>query len=236
MIQQEPDDNAVIARSGSKYEDEIDLIDYIKVAYKHRRMIAAIVLISMFFAGVSSLMKPKTYKAQATFFPMNTNYNIIQSQGVVMEPRLDIEDLIISILESRKMADRIIEQLDLKKVWNQKLISDTRIKLNKASKVSLGKNGIIKLSVQTKSPKLSSKIANTYVDNLDYFNKELNLGAQRNIVQVIDRATIPEVRMPRGTVKNAILAAIASFMFAIFLAFFIKFIQNSDLKNRLKED
>ena len=41
------------------YEDEIDLIDYIKVIYKRRWMIVIIVLISVLFAAVSSLLKPK---------------------------------------------------------------------------------------------------------------------------------------------------------------------------------
>ena len=217
------------------HEDEIDLVDYLKVIYKHRKMVIAIILMSMLFAGVLSLSKPKTYEAQATFFPMNTDYNI-QSQGVVMKPRLDMEDLIISILESRKMADRIIEQLDLKKAWNQKLTTDARRKLDKASKVSLDKNGIIKLSVQTGSAELSSKIANAYVDNLDYFNKELDLGANRQVVQVIDRATVPEERMPRGTATKVFLAAIASFMFGIILAFILEYIQKDNVIKRVIKD
>lgn len=227
MNQQEP----VIAG----YEDEIDLIDYIKVIYKHGKMIIVIVFMSMLFAGIISLLQPKMYEASATFFPINVNYNI-PSDGIIIQPRLDnIEDLIMSILESRKMADRIVEELDLKKVWNQKLITDARRKLNNASRVSLDKNRIIKLSVQTGSPELSAKIANAYVDNLDYFNRELDIGTRRQIVQVIDRAIAPEERMPRGTVRKTILAAVVSFMFSIFLVFFLEFIQKSNLKKRLKE-
>ena len=134
------------------------------------------------------------------------------------------------------MADRIIEQLNLKDTWNQNLSTYVRKKLDNAAKVSLDKNGIIKLAVHTKSPELSAKIANSYVDNLDYFNRELNIGANTKIVQVIDRATVPEVRMPRGTIKKTFLAGMASFMFTIFLAFFIEFIKNSNLKSRLKEN
>jgi len=217
------------------HEDEIDLVDYIKVAYRYRWMIIAIVLISMVLTGAFSFMKPKMYEAQATFFPLSTEYGV-QSQGFIMKPHLNIEDLIISMLESRKMADRIIEQLNLKDTWNQNLSTYVRKKLDNAAKVSLDKNGIIKLAVHTKSPELSAKIANSYVDNLDYFNRELNIGANTKIVQVIDRATVPEVRMPRGTIKKTFLAGMASFMFTIFLAFFIEFIKNSNLKSRLKEN
>ena len=215
------------------HEDEIDIIDYIKVAYKHRWMIITIILISMFFAGASSLMKPKMYEAQATFFPMNVKYSI-QSQGVIMQPRLDIKDFIILILESQKMTDRVIEQIDLKKPAKKKLMLKNSLK--SSIKIQTMKNGLIKLSAQSRSPEFSAKIANAYVDNLDYFNRQLDIGAQRNIVQVIDTATIPKASMPRETKKNVLLAGVASFMFAIFLAFFIEFIKKSNLKNRLKEN
>ena len=216
------------------HEDEIDIVDYIKVAYKYRWMIIAVVLISMFLTGVSSLMKPKMYEAQATFFPLNAQANI-ETGGIVIKPSLDIKDLIISILNSRKMADRIIEQLKLKDTWNQSLSAHTRKSLDNATKISLDKNGIIKLSVHTTSPELSAKIANSYVDNLDYFNRELDIGATTKIVQIMDRATMPEERMPRGTVKKIFLNGIVNFMFAIFLAFFIEFIKNSNIIERLKE-
>ena len=217
------------------HEDEIDIVDYIKVAYKYRWMIIAIVLISMFFAGVSSIMKPKMYEAQATFFPLNTQSNIAAG-GIVIKPSLDIKDLIISILNSRKMADRIIEQLNLKDTWNQSISAYARKSLDSATKISLDKNGIIKLSVHTTSPELSAKIANSYVDNLDYFNRELDIGANTKIVQVIDRATISEGRMSRGAKKAVLLSGVVSFMFAIFLVFFLEFIQKSNIIERLKEN
>ena len=67
------------------HEDEIDLVDYIKVAYKYRWMIIAVSLISMLLTGAFSFMKPKMYEAQATFFPLSTEYGI-QSQGFIMKP------------------------------------------------------------------------------------------------------------------------------------------------------
>lgn len=133
------------------------------------------------------------------------------------------------------MADRIINQLNLKGLWNKGLMCDARRALGGATKIAVEKNGIIKLSVRTKSPELSATIANAYVNNLDYFNRQLDIGAQRQLVQVIDRATVPEERMACGTIKNTLLAGILSFMFAIFLSFFVEFIQTSNIKKRLKE-
>ena len=215
------------------HEDEIDIVDYIKVIYKRRWIIITLVLVSMLFAGIFSLRKPKIYEASATFFPLE--YQVSQS-SMVVEKQVSIGNLIISILESRKMADRIIEQLNLKDIWKTELMSEARNTLKAASKITPEKNGIIKLSVRNKSAELSAKIANAYVDNLEYINQELDIGVQRQVVQVIDRATVPEERMPRGTVKNTLLAAIVSFMLAVFLAFFLEFLQKTDIKKRLKEE
>jgi uncharacterized protein involved in exopolysaccharide biosynthesis len=38
-------------------------------------------------------------------------------------------------------------------------------------------------------------------------------------IQVLDRAVVPETRQPRGLVKKVLLACVASFMFAVFVAF-----------------
>lgn len=214
------------------HAEEVDIVDYIKVAYKHRWMILVIVIISMFSAGVLSLTKPKIYEAQATFFPVNVEYNI-QSQGVIAQPRVEIEDFIILILKSQKMTSRIIEQLDLNRPKNRKLMIGES--LRRSIKITTMTNGLIMLSVQSRAPELSAKIADAYVDSLDYFNRQLDIGAQRNIVQVIDTATIPQVSMPRKTKKNMVVAGITSFMLAVFLAFLMEFIKNSNLKSRLKE-
>jgi len=216
------------------YSAEPNAVDYIKVIYKYLKLIIALVLVAMFSTAFFSLLKPKMYEAFATFFPLNTSSNI-QAEGIIIKPGLDIEDLIMSILQSRNMADMIIKQLKLKDVWDVDSLFATRDVLQGATKLSLEQNGIIKLSVQTKTPELSVKIANAYVDNLDYFNQQLNIGAQRNIVQVIDRAVVPDKRMPRGTVKNTFLAGFTAFILAILWAFFLEFLQIPDLKKRLTE-
>ncbi len=38
-------------------------------------------------------------------------------------------------------------------------------------------------------------------------------------IQVLDRAVVPEIRMPRGTVKKTLLAGVVSLMLAVFIAF-----------------
>ncbi len=216
----------------SQYSEEIDIVEYIKVACKRWKMVTAIVFVSMLFAGISSLRKPKIYEAYATFFPIE--YEDSQSTDVAKR-QIGIENLIISVLESRKMANRVIEQLDLKHAWEIKVTTNAEKKLKSMTKITPEKNDLIRLSVRDKSPELLAKIANAYVDNLDYFNREFEVSAQRKIVQVIDRAVVPEQRMSRGTIKNTLLAGVASLVFSLFLAFFLEFMQKNRILARLKE-
>ncbi len=214
--------------------DEVDMIDYIKIIYKRRRMVCAIALVGMFIVGTYSLCQPKLYEAYATFFPINTNYTV-KSESFTIEPKLDIEDLIISILESRKMRDRVIEDLNLKVSDDKDSIQQLQKSIERGVRVVVNDKGIIKLSVRTKSPKLSAKIANSYVDNLDYFNRQLDIGVQKQIVQIIDRASIPKKRMPRGTIGKSVKAGAVSFGFAALLALFLEFIKTSNIRERLRE-
>jgi uncharacterized protein involved in exopolysaccharide biosynthesis len=215
------------------YEDEVNLVDYLKVIFKHRLMIIVLVFCSMVSAGSLSLLQPKVYEATATFFPMNIKE---ESTATLMKPKIDIENLVISILESRKMADRIIEQLNLNKLWKKELMTDSRNILKKTTKITLEKNGIIKLVVRNESAQLAANIANAYVDNLDYFNRELELGSQKQIVQLIDRAVVPERKIPRGTLKIVLLSAAISFFFAIFLALLIESFKRNEVWKKLKQN
>jgi len=215
------------------YEEEIDLVEYIKVVYKYRWMVTILVFLAMLVTAILGLRQPSKFEASATFFPLYAS-TLPAAESVMVRPGPDIKDLIISILESRKMADRIIDQLGLQKKWDITMLADARKVLNKTVQISLEKNGLIRLSVMTQDREQSARIANAYVDNLEYFNQELNIGPQKQIVQVIDRAVVPEHHMSRGTVRRTITGGVVCFVFSILLAYGLEFIKRSNMISRLK--
>jgi len=217
-------------------EADIDLVDYIKVLYKRWKIIFALVFVSMLVSMVIGVQSPKLYESTAEFFPLNVSYSL-QSEDVTMKPNVNLESLIVSILESQQMADRVIEQLDLKKLWGRKYMYQARNDLEARTKVVLGRKAIIRLSVRTTNAKLSANIANSFVDNLEYFNRHLDLGAQKEIVQVIDKPTVPERTVPRKTaiIRATILAGLITFIFISFLAFILEYFEKSNLLKRIKE-
>ena len=218
-----------------KDNNEIDLIDYLKIIYRRRWIVLAIVIFGVVFSGIQSIRQPELYEASATFFPLTMSYNI-QSQGQMSRPQLDITDMIVAIFESRSMADRVIEQLDLKKLWSLKSMGAAEKALKNTTSTSFEQKGIIRLSVSTASAELSVKIANAYVDNLEYFNTQFDITSQRQIVQVIDRATVPDTRMPRSTVKKVITTGSIYFIVAICLIFLSDFIKRNNVIDRITKE
>jgi len=217
-------------------EQEIDVYEYIKIILKRRYFILALVFISMLVAGLLSFYQTKKYVASATFFPLQIQeYYSGKGESFYVKSPFDIDNLVISLLDSRKMSDRIIDQLALEKKWNMNLLSDARKALRQCSRINTEKNGLIRVAVITDTPDLSARIANAYVDNLEFFNQELNLGADRQIVKVIDRAVVPDKRMPRGTIKRILTTGFTALVAGIFLTFGWEFFQRDELIKKLKD-
>ena len=123
--------------------DEVDVIACLRVLYKYRKMAMVLVFAGMVGVGVPVLLSPPVYEASVTFFPLGA-VSVMPMEGDIVQSGPDIQDMIISLLKSRKMADRIIGQLNLKEAWGKRLMTDARKALSDASTVSLEKNNIIK--------------------------------------------------------------------------------------------
>lgn len=216
----------------SDIEQEIDLAEYFFILLKHWKKIVTIVVFSIFLTSLSSLTQPFKYESTAVFFPLDLVNLKETTDG--FKPKVNIEDLIISILKSREMADQIIKELDLMSAWKTKFLFETRDILSGLTKISTEKSGIVKLTVITKNRELSAEIANAYVEGLDEFNKRLQISANVSIIQTIDRAVPSEERMARGTVKKAFVAFFVSLAFSIFLVFTIEWAKTIDFQNKLK--
>lgn len=217
--------------SYQEVEQKTDLFDCFWIIYKRRKMIMALVLIPLLLVFIYSVTKPFRYKATATFFPLNMKeYKLPNEEQMDLKPKLILEDLIISILKSREMADSIINELDLKSVWSV----DTQRKLREVTSIYLSKSGVITLDIITYDPVLSAKIANAYIDNIENFNKKLELSTTTSIIQIIDRAIPPEKRMSRGLLKKIILIGTGSIFLSIYLAFMLEYIQKNEYVKRFK--
>lgn len=79
----------------------------------------------------------------------------------------------IGLLKSRTIADRLVDRFGLMTIRKVKTREDAREILERNSRILLGKDGLISISVASKIPKLSSDMANTYVYELSILTDRL---------------------------------------------------------------
>lgn len=162
-------------------DDEINLLDYWKVIRKRQRLILALFFVSTFFAGLISLLMPRIYQAKASIIPLESSSGSLTASigdlariaGVPIGGKGSPIDKLISVLESRTLAERVIDSLDLMKVLypDKKPLREDAIKTLQKDivKISSDKKGLITIAVEYKDPALAAKIANQYIKELDNF-------------------------------------------------------------------
>jgi uncharacterized protein involved in exopolysaccharide biosynthesis len=79
----------------------------------------------------------------------------------------------IGILQSRTIADELIQQYHLQAIFKTKTLLDTRAALAKRVKFETDKGGLIRISVDYRDPILATNLANGYVDGLHQLNAHL---------------------------------------------------------------
>jgi uncharacterized protein involved in exopolysaccharide biosynthesis len=163
-----------------------------------RKLILAGILVGGVLAAVGVLLLKPTYTATATFLPPNStssNSSALLSQlgalsggglgggsalgaiGGIKDPTL----IYIGILESRSVADDLIRQFDLQKIYKTKKMSSTEKALANHTKFVPGKDTLVKVNVEDHDPKRAADMANAYLAALSKQNDRLALteAAQR---------------------------------------------------------
>ncbi len=176
-------------------EDEINLIDYFRVIFKYRRMILLICGIAVITTAIVSLVLPKIYSATASVVPP---IEMLQREsklagtlgggagalgggaGSLLSKVIgvtSISDMYAGVLESRVVADAIIDRFDLMKAYKEKKYkSNVRKKLKKNTTIDVSDEGIVNITVEDRDPNRAAAIANAYADELDRQNKRLYAG------------------------------------------------------------
>jgi len=169
-------------------DDEIDLLDYLAVVWRYRWMIFFLCAIAMALTVVLSMRQPRRYESSVTVVPP---LDILRREaggalGALNNPLLrqvidtaggGIAIMYVEILDSREVADAIIDRFDLMAVYaGMKYRSDARKQLKKNTKIQTTDGGAVRIAVRDLDPNLAAGIARAYVEELDLRNKKLSAG------------------------------------------------------------
>lgn len=165
-------------------EDEINLLDYLIVLAKHKKLILLITFGVAIITAIISLIMTPIYRAETKILPPQpsssiTSQMLSQLEGMagLVGTSLGIKgknEIFVELLKSRPVLDRIIDRFDLMNAYKAEYRDDARNILLGALKVrSDRKSGIITVGVEDKDPKKAADMANAFIEELKKLNKKL---------------------------------------------------------------
>jgi tyrosine-protein kinase Etk/Wzc len=167
---------------------EVSLLDFLTRLVSSKWLIAQVAGIAVLISAITCLMLPVRYTATTKIMPpqqtqstasmmMNQLVNMgASSLAVAAGGGLglkDPNDIYIGLLNSRPVADAIIAQFSLAKVYRAKDMTAARKRLAGATEIVSEKNGFITVSVTDKDRRRSAAMANAYTAGLRILTKTL---------------------------------------------------------------
>lgn len=151
---------------------------------RERRFIAKFVLACTVLAVIVALLLPKEYTAKALVMPPAQNQGAMGSMllgqlgSIAGMGAKDLglknpTDMYIGILHSRTVADSLIKQFDLQKVYGKRDMTDVRKKLKDRTDIMATKESMISIAVTDHDAKRSADMANAYVRELQVLSNTL---------------------------------------------------------------
>jgi tyrosine-protein kinase Etk/Wzc len=173
--------------------DELGFIDVLVILAKHKKVVLGLPIFVAVASTVAALMLPNVYQASAKLLPPQQPQSgaaaILSQLGGLAGAAAGVSglknpnDLYVGMLKSRTVADVLVAQFDLKKVYGTDSLEKARKMLVDRTVISTGKDGLITIDVEDESPKRVASMANAYVDQLKSLTRVLAVteAAQRRV-------------------------------------------------------
>ena len=151
-------------------EREIDLLDYLRVLLKWRKLILSIFIATCVGVGAISFLLPKWYTAKATVLPPQEQVGGLGSMlakvpvgGLGISGVPTPASIYVAILKSRTVCEGVIRRLNLIPVYKAKNLEEAVLTLSRRTKIRVSKEGVVQVEVTDGSPRRAADIANAYV-------------------------------------------------------------------------
>lgn len=164
----------------------IDLLDILIVLAKHKKLVLGLPLLAAVITAVVTLLMPNWYTATAKLLPPQQS----QSNAVAILGQLGAltggasqalgiknpSDIFVAMLKSRTVSDALIERFKLMDIYDEKYMQDVRKELSRNVDIAAGRDGVINIEVDDKSPRRAADMANAYVEELEILTRRLAVG------------------------------------------------------------
>ena len=161
---------------------EMSFLEMASVLGRRRRTIFRVAVIAALISTSVAFLMPVKYTAEAVIMTpqqsqpsMSALAQLSGSSSTLGLSSLSLlsgfglrntSDLYIGILESRTIAETLIDRFHLKQVYGDKDFYSSRKHLARNTTIKAGKDTLIHIKVEDRDPERSARIANAYVEEL----------------------------------------------------------------------
>lgn len=170
----------------------------VRLLWESRKLLGTVVGVGFLFSVVWALLIPNRYQSVARLMPPDTPSSSslataaaalsggamgVGGLGGLASEMLGLKstsDLLVGILASRTVADSIIKEFDLQKVYGNRRLSDTRRGLAAHTDASIDrKSQIITIKVTDKNSRRAAALAQAYIEELNRVVAEVSISSAR---------------------------------------------------------
>lgn len=207
--------------------NEVSVVDLLVILVRRRRFILWFTVGATVLTAITVFLIPSRYTASTLVLPPSQNSSMssalmgqLGSSGALASiagQSLGIKnpsDMYVSLFRSETVEDALIRRFGLMSRYRKKKISDARRAFENRSTVLLGaKDGLIRISVTDRDPKLAAEIANAYVDEFRKLTANLAITEasqrrvffQQQLLEATQSLTAAEEAMKRTQQSTGIL-------------------------------
>jgi len=157
----------------------------LKYIVEHRKIVVFVTTCALILSLIYTMISGVQYSSEALLMPpiqQGTESILSAWMASINLPAmitpasgsLTTSQILADILESRRLAEYIIESLNLKSYYGVEKTEDALKELHARTKVSVTQTGLIKLRVKDKDPEFAMKLARLYISGLDSLNRYLS--------------------------------------------------------------
>jgi len=164
--------------------------------------IIAVLLLSNTYTGNAKILPPQQSQSMGAMAALSQQLGplaALAGQGMGLR---NPSDVYVAMLRSDTVANGLIDRFSLMNVYKKKLRIDARRRLADQTEIMAGKDGVISISVDDRSPQRAADLANAYVEALEKLTKTLNITEAGKRRLFFER----EVRMENDDLANAEVA------------------------------
>ncbi len=175
---------------GSKNREKSNFLSYLLVIAKNRKFIISSFFVITFTVAILSLFLPNWYTAKTTILPPEKEGFLVGVSGagglssILGDMALPImatpSDVLASILNSRRVAEAVMEAQSLQPYYGLKTNEKTLKEVWSHLKVWVGEEGIVNLTYEDKNRDKAAAIANSFIEKLDEVNRQTQVSKAKS--------------------------------------------------------